>query len=135
MTTSEKKKALARLRVLELAEKLGNVSEACRQRGMSRPQFYEYKRRLQIYGLDGLVELPPIHKTHPQTTPPEVVEKIYEYSLHHPGEGANRISNRLKSKGISVSGPTIQKILAWNGMGSKYQRLSKRSVHTINEYP
>ena len=33
-----------RLSVLELAETLGNVSEAYRQRGMTRTQFYEYKR-------------------------------------------------------------------------------------------
>ena len=31
-----------RLSVLELAESLGNVSEACRQRNISRTQFYEY---------------------------------------------------------------------------------------------
>ncbi|GAB6178681.1 hypothetical protein JCM16814_35730 [Desulfobaculum senezii] len=29
--------------VLELAERLGNVSEACRRRGVHRSQFYEYK--------------------------------------------------------------------------------------------
>jgi hypothetical protein len=28
---------------------LGNVSEACRQRGMTRTQFYEYKRRFQTH--------------------------------------------------------------------------------------
>ena len=28
--------------------------------------------------------LPPIHKSHPQTTPPEVVEKIKEQALAHP---------------------------------------------------
>jgi ACT domain-containing protein len=31
-----------RMSVLELADALGNVSEACRQRGVSRTQFYEY---------------------------------------------------------------------------------------------
>jgi len=43
--TAEEKLAHQRLSVLELAQTLGNVSEACRQRGMSRTQFYEYKRR------------------------------------------------------------------------------------------
>ena len=42
---AEKKLARGRLSVLELAEALGNVSEACRRRGISRTQFYEYKRR------------------------------------------------------------------------------------------
>ena len=45
------KVAHQRLSVLQLAEALGNVSEACRQRGMTRTQFYEYKRRLPQMGL------------------------------------------------------------------------------------
>jgi transposase-like protein len=48
-----------RLSVLEPAQTLGNVSEACRQRGVSRTQFYEYKRRFQTHGLEGLKDLPP----------------------------------------------------------------------------
>jgi len=49
--TAEEEVARQRLSVLELAQALGNVSEACRQRGMSRTQFYEYKRRFQTHGL------------------------------------------------------------------------------------
>jgi hypothetical protein len=33
--------AKQRLSVLELAEQLGNVTEACRRRGMDRTSFYE----------------------------------------------------------------------------------------------
>ena len=54
MTVAEKKVARHRLSVLELAKALGNVSEACRRRGISRTQFYEYKRRFQTHGLEGL---------------------------------------------------------------------------------
>ena len=44
------KLARQRLSVLELVEILGNVSEACRRRGISRSQFNEYKRRFQTMG-------------------------------------------------------------------------------------
>ncbi len=44
---AELKVAKQRLSVLELAEKLGSVSEACRRRGMDRSSFYEWKRRFQ----------------------------------------------------------------------------------------
>jgi len=71
------KLAKHRLSALQLAEALGNVSEACRRRGISQTQFYEYKRRFQAHGLEGLKDLPPIHKFHPQTTPPEVVKKSW----------------------------------------------------------
>jgi hypothetical protein len=110
-----------RLSVLQLAETLGSVSEACRQRGMTRTQFYEYKERFQTFGFDELKDLPPIHKTHPQTTPPEVVERILELALKHPGKGCNYLSDLLKLEGKSVSGPTIQNILDKHTMGSRFQ--------------
>ena len=56
------KLAHRRLTVLELAERLGNVSEACRRGGIDRTSFYDWKRRFQLEGLDGLKDLPPIAK-------------------------------------------------------------------------
>ncbi len=44
---ADTKLAYQRLSVLELAQSLGHVAEACRQRGVSRTQLYEYKRRFQ----------------------------------------------------------------------------------------
>lgn len=64
--------------VLELARELGNVAEACRQRGMDRTSFYEWTRRLQTRGFDGLKDLPPIHKSHPQATTPELADRILQ---------------------------------------------------------
>lgn len=39
------KVARQRLRVLEMAETLGNISEACRRSSMDHVSFYEWKRR------------------------------------------------------------------------------------------
>ena len=129
----EVKLAYQRLSVLKLAEKLGNVSKACRQRGMARTQFYEWKRRFQPYGLEGLVDLPPVHKTHPQTTPPEVVERILFLSLQHPAWGCDRLSDLLKLEGVSVSSPTVQSILIKHQMGSRYERLLKLEEKHLQE--
>ena len=119
------KVALQKLSVLELAQSLGNVTEACRQRGVSRTQFYEYKRRFQTHGIEGLKDLPPIHKTHPFTTPPETVKRILALSLEHPGWGCIKLSSMLKLEEINVSSPTIQNILIKNNMGSIYERMLK----------
>ncbi len=48
------KLAEQRLSVLELARELGNVAEACRRRGLDRTSFYEWKRRFQTQGYEGL---------------------------------------------------------------------------------
>ena len=50
MEPSERKLAQKRLSALELAKALGSVSEACRQRGISRSRFYEYKNVLKLMG-------------------------------------------------------------------------------------
>ena len=84
---AEEKVIRQRLSVLELAEALGNVSEACRQRAVSRTQFYEYKNRLAKLGIEGLKDLPPIHHSHPLTTPLEVEAEVLRLSLEHPAWG------------------------------------------------
>jgi transposase InsO family protein len=130
---AEEKLARGRLSVLELAEALGNVSEACRRRGISRTQFYEYKRRFQTHGIEGLLDLPPVHKSHPMTTPKEAEEKIIAKSLSHPAWGCNRLSDQLKLEGISVSAPTVQNILNKKGIGSRYERWLRLEEETAEK--
>ncbi len=127
------KLAAKRLSVLQLAEALGNVSEACRRSGMDRDSFYEWKRRFQTHGIEGLKDLPPIHHTHPQTTPPEVEAKVIAASLEHPSWGCVKLSDWLKLQGISISSPTVQKLLIKNNLGSTYQRWLKVEEKHLNE--
>ena len=118
----EDKVVRQRLSVLELAQALGNVSEACRQRGVTRSQFYEYKKRFAAVGLAGLKDLPPIHHSHPDTTPSEQVERILALSLEHPAWGCNKLSEWLKLEGIRISFVTVQNILNKHGLGTRYDR-------------
>lgn len=114
-----------RLEALQLAEMLGNVTKVCRDRGISRTRFYEYKRRFQTHGFEGLKDLPPIHKSHPQTTSTEVEQRILKLSAQYPTKGCGYIEHLLQLEGKSCSKPTIQKILDRHGLGSRYQRLLK----------
>src|SRR5579875_1639820 len=116
------KVARHRLSVLQLAQELGSVSEACRRRGMTRTQFYEYKKRFAAQGLEGLKDLPPIPKNHPFTTPPEVVEKVLALALAHPAYGCNRLEHLLALEGIKLSSITIQKLLNEQNLGTRYDR-------------
>ena len=43
-----------RLRALQRAQELGNVSPACGELGLPRTSFYPWKRKLAAYGADGL---------------------------------------------------------------------------------
>jgi transposase InsO family protein len=119
---TNEKLAHRRLTVLELAERLGNVAEACRRGGIDRTSFYDWKRRFQTHGLDGLEDLPPIAKSHPMATPPEVVARIEELAVAHPAYGCNRIEALLALEGKRVSAITVQKILNDKGLGTRHER-------------
>ncbi len=60
------------------------------------------------------------------------MEKILELSLANPMWGYVRLSDQLKLRGISVSSPTIQKILIRHELGSKYQRLLKLEEQALD---
>ncbi len=89
---------------------------------MDRTSFDEWKRRFQTRGFEGLKDLPPVHKNHPQTTLPETMEKIRALALAHPACGCNRHEAMLALEGIRVSAITIQKILNEHGLGTKIDR-------------
>ena len=133
MTNAEKKVVNNRLSVLELAKALGNVSEACRRRGIDRTSFYEYKRRFQTHGLAGLKDMPPIPYSHPQTTPPETINKIISLSLEHPAWGCDRISDMLRLESIFISPVTVQNILTRHGLRTRYERFFKLEAKALSE--
>ncbi|GAB5378601.1 MAG: hypothetical protein AcusKO_50630 [Acuticoccus sp.] len=112
------------------------MAEACRQRGLDRTSFYEWKRRFQTQGFEGLKDLPPIHKSHPQTTPEPVVARIRELALEHPAYGCNRLEAMLALEGTRLSSITIQKILNENGLGTRVDRwlaLEKTNAEKVVE--
>lgn len=121
--TAEKKIAQKRLSLLQLAERLHNVSEACHRREVSRSQFYEYKRAFQERGIEGLLERPPIPKSCPPETPAEVREKVIAVSLQRPARGMSKISDFLRLEGVSVSPSTIRNPWVKEGLETKYKRL------------
>jgi len=112
-----------RLAALELAEALGNVSEACRRTGVSRSQFYHYRQRFEEHGLAGLANRPPAPRFHPFTTPDEAVERVLALSAAQPTWGCGRISRALAEEGCALSSPTVQKILIRHGLGQRAERL------------
>jgi transposase InsO family protein len=119
------KLALQRLRILELAEKLGNAAEACRQGRMDRTSFHMWKRRFQTHGLEGLKDLPPIRKTHPNAKPEPVRQAVLELSAKNPAWGSKRLAQELELMGMQISNFTVQEILKRAGLGSKFQRYLK----------
>ena len=74
-----------------------------------------------------------IPKSQPNTTNPENEARVIEESLAHPSWGCVKLSDQLKLKGLSISSPTIQKILIRNDMGSVYDRWLKVEEKHLDE--
>ena len=131
--TAEHKIAKNRLTLLQLAEKLRNISEACRRRGVSRSQFYEYKRAFQEHGFEGLKDQPPIPKSFPNETPADVRRKVIDLSISHPAWGQVRVSDQLRLEGISVSPTTVRNIWIKEGLQTKYKRILRLEEETYGK--
>jgi transposase InsO family protein len=121
--TATEKLAHKRLTLLQLAEKLGNISKACRMHKVSRSQFYEYKRSFQQHGLEGLVDKPPVPGSHPSQLSKKTTNRIIALSLEHPAFGQQRIADQLALEGVSVCPTSVRNVWLKEGLENKYKRL------------
>jgi transposase InsO family protein len=121
--TAKAKLAQKRLTLLQIAEKLGNVSKACRMHKVSRSQFYEYKRSFQEFGLEGLIDKPPIPSSHPNELSIDVKNRIIELSLKHPAFGQQRIADQLAIEGLLVCPTSVRNVWLKENLETKYKRL------------
>ena len=96
--------------LLNLAEELGNVSQACRIMGVSRDTFYRYQEALENGGIDSLLNanrrVPNIKNRVDEQTENAVVK----HATDHPAHGQTRASNELRKIGIFVSPSGVRSI-------------------------
>lgn len=139
MTLSDSIQGL-RLRVLELAQQLGNVTEACQQLGISRSLFYRWRKRFESYGADGLhPKRTAARRGRPSTVTPEQERAVIALALAGPSFGPQRLADQLSSQGIRLAPSTIHRLLRRVGLGTRRERLgviehhSARSVGLLTE--
>ena len=113
--------------ILMLAEQIGSVTRACRVADVDRTSFYAWKKRFEERGIEGLKALSPARRSHPLTTPHDIVERVLALSMRHPDWGCNRLSNALRSDGVAVSFSTIQRMLNSRGLGTRSARCGRKS--------
>ena len=104
-----------KLNIIELAEQLGNISEACRKLGVSRQHYYDIKKALEEEGIEGLLEKARNKPRIANRVAPEIEERVLEYSLQYPTHGQARVSNELKKEGILLSPGGVRSIWLRHG--------------------
>lgn len=122
-----------KMNILELGEKLQNVSLACKNLGVSRQHFYDIKKAIEEDGIEGLLEksrrTPRIRNRVPQ----EIEDKVLEYALLYPTWGQVRVSNELKRIGFTVSGGGVRSIWQRHKLEKKGLRLKRLEAWAAQE--
>ena len=100
---TETKVIKTKLGLLNLAEQLGNVSQACKIFGYSRDSFYRYK---ELYDQGGELALQELSRKRPNPKnriAPEIEERVVSFAFENPAYGQQRASNELKKEGLFIS--------------------------------
>ena len=130
MTKEVQREIQRKLRVLQHAERTGQVSKTCRYFGIGRASFYRWKRAYERDGEDGLANAKPIPKSSPNQTPVEVEEKVLhlrrKYHL-----GPERIMWYMaRYHAVRMSDATIYRTLKRHGLNCLPRGTRLRKIHT-----
>jgi transposase InsO family protein len=117
-----------------------NVSQICRQLGISRDTFYRYRARLEVEGFPGLLPRSTRPRSSPNQTPAWLVEVILakRAELQRDGwdYGARSIQSRLKRAGVAVpSARTVHRVLVRAGLIDPQPAKRPRSSYRRFEHP
>ena len=118
-----------KLRLLNLAEELGNVSQACKIMGVSRDTFYRYQEAKATGGVEALLQKNR-RKPNLKNRVEEAVEQcVLDYAIEQPAHGQVRVSNELRKRGTFVSPSGVRSIWLRHELANFKQRLRALEKH------
>ena len=115
-----------RLRVMQRAQVLGNVSAVCRELGISRTLFYRWRKRFERYGVDGVhPRRQGARRGRPVQVPAEIERLVLSVAISTATWGCGRIAAYLtRTWRLRVAPSTVQRVLRRAGLATRRARLT-----------
>jgi transposase InsO family protein len=122
--TTQDKLINRKLSLLELADYLKNVSQACKINGVSRQHFYDIRKTYEEHGIEGLKEKTRRKPCIKNRVAPEVEEAVVAMAIEYPAYGQARAANELRKDGVLVSGGGVRSIWLRHNLETFKKRLN-----------
>ena len=122
-----------RVRVIEYAARINNVSEACRVFGISRKTYYEWVNRAEQYGLSALLPRERRRPHMPNAMTSEEVAVILSEAIARPTLGPKSLLRHLSKRGVDRSASGVAKVLKRHNLGTAKQRIIALASLTATE--
>lgn len=119
--------------LLNLAEELGNVSQACKVMGMSRDTFYRYRDAVESGGVEALLDKSRRQPNLKNRVDEATEAAVVEYALEQPAHGQVRTSNELRKRGVFVSPSGVRSIWLRHQLQSFKLRLKALEAKVAEE--
>jgi transposase InsO family protein len=110
--------------LLNLAEELRNVSQACRVMGVSRDTFYRVKEAKETGGLEALLHKDRRRANLKNRVDEAVEQAIIAFAVDNPAAGQVRVSNELRKQNIVVSATGVRSVWLRHGLQTFRMRLA-----------
>jgi len=112
-----------KLGLLNLAEELGNVSQACRIMGLSRDTFYRYKEAMDNGGVEALFDKNRRQPNLKNRVDESTESAVVQYATDFPAHGQVRASNELRKLGVFISPSGVRSVWLRHGLSCFKHRL------------
>lgn len=118
-----------KLGLLNLADELGNVSQACKIMGYSRDTFYRYQAAKESGGVEALFDENRRRPNFKNRIDDSIAQRVVAYAIEQPAHGQVRVSNELRKAGVFVSPSGVRSIWLRHDLTCFKQRLSALEKH------
>jgi transposase-like protein len=119
-----------KLRVLQHADRIGDIGKACRYFGVGRASFYRWRTAYRQYGLAGLENRKTAPKNPANRTAPEIVEKVLHLRTTYRLGPIRIVWYLARYHAITISDAGVYRILRRNGLSRLPGGTRVRKIHT-----